>query len=107
MEITTHELTGSNINLLRTEILYFIVSARALNKDLIRLNFSGFDPDKIEAKVLSVIRILKSVKREGRIQLYIHSSDLNGNSTESQYLLNKYPSLSELNTDEFFFILKL
>ena len=108
MNLLTKELTGKNSVELTTEIQYFVASAVATGEKLIRLNIKPIFQDAGESRRLkSITRILLSIKQSGRIQLAIHSSDLNGASTESAYILNKHPEISELNTDENFFLIKL
>ena len=109
MNITTNELTGKNSELLTTEIKFFISAAKSLGKDLIRLNIKRLGNDEAEARRINTInRILKTVKRRGLIQLFIISTEIDGATTETEYLKNKYPDItSYISGDEVFYILKL
>jgi len=108
MNIETYELTGKTTDLLTTEIMFFIASARAVKMDLVRLNIKKCFTDEREAKrVGAIIKVLKSIKRRGIIQLFIFSNEMENHSTESEYLENKYPELSKISMAEEFFLLKL
>ena len=108
MNLLTKELTGKNHAQLSTEIQYFVAVAVATEHKLIRLNITPVFGEAGEARrYKSIMRILTQIKYSGKIQLSIHSSELNGNSTESAYLANKHPEISELNTEENFFLIKL
>ena len=76
-----------------TEILYNIASARANKVEILR-----FSPSQVEnEKALSAaIRVLRGLKKQGKIRLFILSQDLFSDSTEAEYLRNKYPDISEI-----------
>ena len=109
MNITTNELTGKNSELLTTEIKFFIAAAKAVGNDLIQLKIKRLGDDEREARRMNTItRILKSVKRQGLIQLFIISTEINAQTTESAYLKNKYPELaSYICGDDISYVLKL
>ena len=109
MEILTNKLTGSTPDLLVTEIMFYIASAKSLGKDLLRLTLDKTVDDAAYSKrLLSVARILKSVKRKKTIQLFVTNADFEAENTEIEYLLNKYPALLEIISNaEDSFIIKL
>jgi hypothetical protein len=108
MNLVTNKLTGTTQDLLTTEIKYFIAAAKAIGNDLIKLTVGISDDEKeaLHAKS-AVIRILKSIKKQGIIQLYVSSSDFNLHSTEVEYLLNKYPLVTKSDDEKEFFIIKI
>ena len=73
---------------LETEIMFSVASARAQTIDFVKLELSDDGEQKIK---VSAVKLLKTLKKQGRIQLYIDSQELRGSSTEAQYLANKYP----------------
>lgn len=110
MNIAVNEITGKNTELITTEILFFITSAKTLGYDLIKLTIKSIENEERDAKRLLMInKILKSIKKRGLIQLAVVSSDFDNTSTEVDYLRNKYPDVKSLfQTDNnVFFILKL
>ena len=107
MDIVVNKLTGATQASLFNEIMYFVASANSLGKTLIKLTLDEYSEDKLPTKITTVERVLKGMKRDGRIQLYIYSANLGGESTESQYLYNKYPSISNFASEGSFYIVKL
>jgi len=106
MNIVENKLTGNNTALLTTEIKYFIAAARSTGRDIIKLVFADRMLDNT-AKISTVTRILRSVKRQRAIQLFVVSTDIGDYSTETEYLKNKYPDIFSDKTDYTYFLLKL
>lgn len=106
MNIKTNELTGKNSDLLTTEIMYHIASAKSLGFDLVRFDIIC-DSSETERRVATVGKILKSAKRNGYIQLFVLSDDFDNGSTEVEYMKNKYPDLLNDVSDENFYIVKI
>lgn len=78
-----------------TELLYAIADARAAGCGLIRFLFC-YDDERMQKQALRRARAaLKNEKRRGRIILFLFSNDFGGDSTEMEYLRNKYPTLEE------------
>ena len=108
MNIFREELTGKSEDLLRTEIMFFIATAKAIKKDLICLSVKKLYDDKREISRIGAIgRILRNVKRQGMVQLFAFSSDFEKSTTEVEYLKNKYPELSSVCAEDNCYILKL
>ena len=72
-----------------TEILYSVASARAMGEELVELICQN-DGGKSEK---SAVKIVKELKKQGKIKVYALAKDIEGQSKESEYLLNKYPTL--------------
>ena len=107
MKIKTNVLTGKTSDLLTTEIMYHIASAKSLGQDLVKFNVTCQENES-EKRFATVSRILKSAKRNGLIQLFVLSTDFDKSSTEVEYLTNKYPRIfKDNNTDEIYYIIKL
>lgn len=110
MNIVINEITGKNTELITTEILFFITSAKTLSCDLIKLKIKPIENEERDAKRLLMInKILKSIKKRGLIQLAVMSSEFDNKSTEVDYLRNKYSDLQSIfqSDNNVFFILKL
>lgn len=108
MNIVTNELTGHTHDLLLTEIMFFVVSAKSVNTDLIKLKIKREEDAPISEKTLSdAVKILKSLKRRKLIQLFVTPVDFETPSTETAYLLNKYSTLPQELGDDTQFIIKL
>lgn len=108
MNIVTSELTGKTSRLLTTEIMFFIVSARSMNKELLKLKIKKEENESVSEKEIAAIsKILKSVKRKNLIQFFVASTDFGAQSTEIEYLMNKYPTLVKEQVDEVYFIVKI
>jgi hypothetical protein len=80
---------------INTELLFEIASARAEGTELICINI--FNEEKkysFPQKQRSVlIKLIKNLKSEGRIQLFATSDSFRNQTTESYFLQNKYPEI--------------
>ena len=81
---------------LETEIAFYVASARAEKAEIIKLVI----PSEAERFVTVSKRILRSLKREARIQLFEEAKNLNSDTTEARYLRNKYPMIVESQIEE-------
>ena len=83
-----------------TEIFFEIASARADGIELLCINIfdEGINYVSPEKHYLAVIKMLKNLKGEGRIQLFATSDSFNKQKTEAYFLQNKYPEI--FNTAE-------
>ena len=105
MRYDTFTLTSSNQSIAETEILYSIASARANQMDFLKLILNLDQGEKIAT---NTTRVLKSLKKQGRIELYISSDELGGDSTEAEYLRNKFPEICNIrNENETSIIIKI
>lgn len=76
------------------EIRYAIAAARAETAELIRLDIPFSDDEKEYKKLFnSLVRLLKGMKEERLIQFFATEKSFSDKSTESAFLLNKYPSI--------------
>ena len=108
MEIRYQTVTGKYQRELKTEIMFFIASSKALGEELFILKIKPAFLDERDARRTdSVSRILKDLKRRGIIQFFAVSSDFGSPLTEIEYLKNKYPDITEIKSDESFFVVKV
>lgn len=106
MEIQISELTGKNAGELVTEIRFFVAAAKSTGKDFVKLFMSG-EFVASASKLASISRILKTLKREGSVQLFVFSADFATASTEIAYLKNKYPEILVESEGREFYLLKI
>ncbi|MBE6534312.1 MAG: hypothetical protein E7678_05015 [Ruminococcaceae bacterium] len=76
-----------------TEIMFEIASARADSTELLCINIFNEDKsyDFQKKHRAAVIKGLKALKGEGKIQLYATSDSFLEKKTEAYFLQNKYP----------------
>ena len=93
MKFVTLTPTSSAASALETEIMFSVASARAQEIDFLRIDLLGERAAGIRS---AAAKILRSLKKQGRIQLFVDARELCGSSTEAQYLTNKYPDILDL-----------
>lgn len=97
MEISVHRIEYTDSKGLFTELNFIIACDRVSHKELINVCLAN--EGVAETFRNSATRILKAMKREGTIQLFVFEPEIdNSEKTESVYLLNKFPELSEQST---------
>ena len=86
-----------------TEILFEIASARADGIELLCINIFNEDKEYTLPKKQqgTVIKLLKNLKGEGRIQLFATSNSFNEHKTEAYFLQNKYPEIFNSSSTDF------
>ena len=93
MKYNTFIITCSNQSIIETEILYSVAAARAEGKDFLKLMISS---DENEKAIINALTVDMALGCSTRIELYIVSDELQGNSTEAEYLHNKYPKITDI-----------
>ena len=85
MKYVTLTPSASVSSVLETEVMFSVASARAQGIEFLKI-------DTKESGVKNAVaKVLRQLKKQGRIQLFVDASELRGSSTEAQYLINKYP----------------
>ena len=90
MKISTFELKTTTSVLMRTEVLYSVASARATGDELTEILYPNDGRGE-----RNTVKVMKELKKQGRIKVYVLAKDINGQSKEAEYLLNKYPELKD------------
>lgn len=96
-----------------TEIMYEVASARAERKELLRINILNEETDNVipKKRLSSLLRTLKTMKADGRIQFFATKDSFDVLGTEAVFLQNKYPelfaSLPQSGKEELFVYIKL
>lgn len=91
MKISVFELKSATSVLMRTEILFSVASARAVGEELVEL----VCPIDSGRGIKNTLKVLKELKKQNKIKVYVLARDIEGQSKEAEYLLNKYPELRE------------
>jgi hypothetical protein len=110
MNINTTFLSGKTSETLNTEILFSIASAKSLGKDIVKLSLKSAEtetPEAIARRLNAATKILKSAKKSKLIQLFIYSADFDKESTELEYMKNKYGELISAKDESEYFLLKI
>ena len=104
MKIKEYILSEKTAKLLATELTFLAVSSKVEGYELIKLKF---EEAAEEQRISGVVRVLKALKREKRITLFVRSDEPETESTETSYLKNLYPSLVIDPDEKLFIVIKL
>ena len=107
MTILAHNLKSDVYDQILTEIRYLVASARATEREIISIKLT---PDASDgSKALSaVMRTLKLLKKEGKIDFFVSAEDFLTGTAESSYLINKFPDVTvKMEEENSNFIVKL
>lgn len=92
MEYKLFKISENDTKDIKTCLLFNIATARQMGATLIILTFDK-TPD---AKLIQSLRArLKQIKKNGTVELFLFSNELNSGSPEAEFLYNKYPDLRE------------
>lgn len=99
MSIALHTINYTDAKTLSVELEFIIACNKVEGNELIKLTLGNTDmKDRFKS---AVSRILKSIKKDGVIQLFVFEDELEAQEkTESVYLLNKFPFLSDKNAGD-------
>ena len=89
-------LEHMDLEYLMTELRFNIAAARAEKVELLMLELATEDERSRRRRYTSVLFRLRQLKREGTVQFFATEDDFADNTTEADYLLNKYPELAEV-----------
>lgn len=89
-------LEHMDLEYLMTELRFNIAAARAEKTELLMLELITEEERSRRRRYTSVLFRLRQLKREGVIQFFATEDDFADNTTEADYLLNKYPELAEV-----------
>lgn len=85
--VAEHILFGINQNDINNELRFLVASARVDGKTLMALTFS---PEVAEKQKQYAVKSLRLLKREGVIEFFVLSDELDTDSTAAVFLVNKY-----------------
>ena len=95
MSISLNNIKFVDTKNLSVELEFIVACSRIAGNELIKIALINQDmADKFKS---AAARILKSMKRDGIIKLFVFENELSlQEKTESVYLLNKFPFLSDV-----------
>lgn len=86
-----HTLDGNCRSELNTELRFLFAGARFDGEELVRLELPYGEDEKENARLSgSVIKVLRTLKKESVIQFYVNKESFAASSMEASFLLNKY-----------------
>ena len=104
-------ITQDDIERAKTELLYAIACARQSGAELLCI-FINTKSEKEKGKITTeCLKILKRMKKENKITLYLTNETFLVPGVEREYLLNKHPDIGEdallLSPDTTYIIIRL
>lgn len=94
MSICAHNVKYTNTKELSVELEFIVACSKISGNELIIIKVENTESDQKFKNAAS--RLLKSMKKDGVIQLFVFADELAlEEKTESVYLLNKFPDLIE------------
>ncbi len=96
MDIAVQKVEYIDINDLSVQLEYSVARNKVEKKELLKILL--VNSDSSINFISSANKLLKSMKKDGIIKLFVFESDLNNlEKMETIYLLNKFPELSFTN----------
>ena len=88
---SSFNLNGTGRAELNTEMRFLFASAKVDGDEIVRIVLPFGDNEKENERINgSVIKVLRTLKKEKVIQFYVNKDGFLLNSTEATFLLNKY-----------------
>lgn len=97
--VSNHVLFGINQNDINNELRFLVASARVDGETLMSLTFS---PEVAEKQKQYAVRSLRILKREGIIEFFVLSEELDTDSTTAVFLINKYGEYIDTGADSIY-----
>jgi len=95
IEIILKSETVNNISL-ETELMFDLATERVGGTELVRFTLNKQGDEKLDRRNFStVLRLLRKMKSEKKIQFFATEQSFAESSTEAAFLLNKYPEQFE------------
>jgi len=106
LNFRTRIVKYKNMRSLNTDLLYAIAAERAAGHEIACVELEN--NELADAFIRSSSKILKALKRDGYIRLYIFESELSDtDKMETVYMINKFPFLSDSERREAVIYIKL
>ena len=87
----SYDLNGNCRSELNTEMRFLFAGARVDGVELVRLHLPFGTDEKENSRISgSVIKVLRTLKKESVIQFYVNKDSCAASSMEASFLLNKY-----------------
>ena len=107
MKLSTFNIKNTVKDIAEKEIRFDVATARAQKSDIVCFYLES-EIDRAGNFCKSIAKVLRAMKREGRIDCFAFKDDFSANNTVASYLLNKEETLADkVMGDEFFAVVKL
>lgn len=107
MNYNTFVLKNPAEDILTTEIMFSVASERANRNELLFLSVFPELTERDSARLIAnTAKLLRRMKKQGKIQLFVTPDDYSELTTEAKYMQNKYPDI-ETSVDCYCFIVKI
>ena len=81
-----------------TEIKFYLASAKYDGADFVLLSIQKVSDEVENSRLASCVsRVLNTLKKTGSVKFFVRSDQLEKNTTEAEYILNKFPSQLTVN----------
>ena len=90
MKCIRYFLEGNSLKELNIEIRYNLASAKVDGAELAAFTLSIADEKDADRALTCVTKILGTMRKEGVIKFYVTSDSFSKETTESEYIKNKY-----------------
>lgn len=95
MKYSDYEIKEKNKNEIKTELMFAVASARVDGTDVLKLTFTHTGGEELDKKAINAAtKLVKELKKNGTIDFYVTKDAFSRSTTESIYLINKFPELS-------------
>jgi hypothetical protein len=106
MDITVNTIEYKDKRSLGTELLFIIACEKVKGSELVNVRLANVESAATFRN--SAAAILRKLKRDGVISLFVFEDEIaSSDKTECIYLLNKFPSLAEMEASEMGIYIKL
>ena len=75
--------------------LYYIADARSRSLSLYQFELHAVDSVQLNGAIAKLARLFHRLKKEGKLSVFVRADELGGGSTEAEYLINRFPYLSD------------
>ena len=104
--MNTIVLKNTSPDSIATDVMFNIASERACGAEILKLFISAeIDAAKRDKMFSAVQKLLRGMKKQGRIQFFACLDDFTEATTEAQFLKNKYPEQEFFSSEEIHFII--
>ena len=94
MQDKTYAIEGTTKTELDTEVKFVIATSKYDKVDLLKFSIDITNEENESARIASVLtKVLSNLKKNGIIKFYVKSEDILCDSTEANYLRNKFPHI--------------
>ena len=98
---SSYKLIGKSKSEINTEMRFLFASAKVDGQEIVRILIPHIDDVKEKSRINGcIIKVLRTLKKEGIIQFYVNNEGFLANSTEASFLLNKYGEFISMESND-------